>query len=364
MNESRQLGGAIPFLVGLAVLCSAAGCAPASDPTAPGAKLHWRKSTPLPEPRAGHAAGLLDGKFVIAGGTWWEGEKGNWTQKIFSASTHAFDPETESWERLPDAPFPFGYSAYAVVENRLYVLGGFDGKQEIRKILRLSRQGDEYQWEVFGELPRTRLFGWAGSSGSSLYLLGGVERFEPTDEAGTCCTSKTATNSLSVLDTAAPDKGWRELSPYPGGKRWLFAAAGNGESFWLFGGIDIPEAGAPPVRFNQALHYDLEQDPLGGTPSLARRNPGGQAAGSASHPGEDPVHELCQNGVAARPAKPGVQPADTPARRSLRGQVCPARWPHHRRRRREQDRIFPAAVGMDLHRGVPAGVAATGKELA
>ncbi|MXZ34936.1 MAG: DUF1668 domain-containing protein, partial [Acidobacteria bacterium] len=174
MNESRRLGGAIPFLVGLAVLCSATGCAPASDPTAPGAKLHWRKSTPLPEPRAGHAAGLLDGKFVIAGGTWWVGEKGNWTQKIFSASTHAFDPETETWERLPDAPFPFGYSAHAVVENRLYVLGGFDGRQEIRKILRLSRKGDGYEWEVFGELPGTRLFGWAGSSGSSLYLLGGV----------------------------------------------------------------------------------------------------------------------------------------------------------------------------------------------
>ena len=260
MNEIRRLGGAIPLLLGLAVLCAAPGCAPASDPSAPGAKLHWRKSTPLPEPRAGHAAGLMDGKFVIAGGTWWEGEKGNWTQKIFSASTHAFDPQSETWERLPDAPFPFGYSAHAVVENRLYVLGGFDGRQEIRKILRLSRQGEGYRWEVFGELPRTRLFGWAGSSGSSLYLLGGVERFEPTDEAGTCCTSKTATNSLSVLDTAAPDKGWRELSPYPGGKRWLFAAEGDGNTFWLFGGIDIPEAGAPPIRFNQALRYDLKQD--------------------------------------------------------------------------------------------------------
>ena len=65
---------------------------------------------------------------------------------------------------------------------------------------------------------------------------------------------------MSVLDTAAPEKGWRELSPYPGGKRWLFAAEGDGEKFWLFGGIDTPEAGAPPVRFNQALHYDLKQD--------------------------------------------------------------------------------------------------------
>ena len=268
MNGSRLLGGATLFLLGLAGLCAIPGCSPASDPSAPGTKLQWRKSTPLPEPRAGHAAGLLDGKFVIAGGTWWEGEKGNWTQKIFSASTHAFDPDTETWEQLPDAPFPFGYAAFAVVEDRLYVLGGFDGRQEIRKILRLSRKGDGYQWEVFGELPGTRLFGWAGSSGSSLFLLGGVERFEPTDEAGTCCTSKTATNRLSVLDTASPEKGWRELSPYPGKKRWLFSAEGDGESIWMFGGIDSQQAGAPPIRFSQALHYDLKQDLWEELPSL------------------------------------------------------------------------------------------------
>ena len=231
MNSSRLLGGATLFLLGLAGLCAIPGCSPASDPSAPGTKLQWRKSTPLPEPRAGHAAGLLDGKFVIAGGTWWEGEKGNWTQKIFSASTHAFDPDTEKWERLPDAPFPFGYAAYTVVENRLYVLGGFDGRQESRKILRLSRKGDGYLWEVFGELPETRLFGWAGSSGASLFLLGGVERFEPTDETGTCCTSKTATNRLSVPGHGLARKGLAgTVTLSRQGKRWLFAAEGDGES--------------------------------------------------------------------------------------------------------------------------------------
>ena len=132
----------------------------------------------------------------------------------------------------------------------------------------MSRKGDGYLWEVFGELPETRLFGWAGSSGASLFLLGGVERFEPTDEAGTCCTSKTATNRLSVLDTASPEKGWRELSPYPGKKRWLFSAEGDGENLWMFGGIDSQQAGAPPIRFSQALHYDLKQDLWEELPSL------------------------------------------------------------------------------------------------
>ena len=325
MNGSRLLGGATLFLLGLAGLCAIPGCSPASDPSAPGTKLQWRKSTPLPEPRAGHAAGLLDGKFVIAGGTWWEGEKGNWTQKIFSASTHAFDPDTEKWERLPDAPFPFGYAAYTVVENRLYVLGGFDGRQESRKILRLSRKGDGYLWEVFGELPETRLFGWAGSSGASLFLLGGVERFEPTDETGTCCTSKTATNRLSVLDTVSPEKGWRELSPYPGKKRWLFSAEGDGESIWMFGGIDSQQAGAPPIRFSQALHYDLKQDLWEELPSLPPETLEATPLVALHHSGENPLHELCQNGVAARSANLGVQPADTHARRGLRGSVRLAR---------------------------------------
>ena len=139
-------------------------------------------------------------------------------------------------------------------------LGGFDGKQEIRKILRLSRQGDGYQWEIFGELPRTRLFGWAGSSGSSLYLLGAVEPLRTHRRGRHLRHLQDGHQQLERPGHGRARQGWRELSPYPGGKRWLFAAEGDGESFWLFGGIDTPEAGAPPLRFNQALHYDLKQD--------------------------------------------------------------------------------------------------------
>ena len=130
---------------------------------------------------------------------------------------------------------------------------------------------------------------------------------------------------------------------------WLFAAEGDGKNFWLFGGIDIPEAGAPPVRFNQALHYDLKQDLWEELPPCPTR-PWRPGRWLRSYSGENPLHELCQDGVAARPANPGVQPADTHARRSLRGQVCLDRRPHHRRPGREQDRVSPAAVGVDLHR--------------
>ena len=243
-------------LCGLGALLLSAGAAPASPPR----DLSWKKSTPLPEPRAGYAAGVLDGKLVIAGGTFWEGKKGNWTQKIFSARTHAFDPATEKWEQLPDAPIPFGYAACTVVDNRLYVLGGYDGEKESLKILTLELQGSSYVWKIFGELPETRLFGWAFGVGSSIYLLGGVVKFEPMDEIGTCCTSRTATNQLQVLDTTNPEKGWRELSPYPGGKRWLFSAETDGESLWMFGGIYSANASDPATKFRQVLRYSFQKD--------------------------------------------------------------------------------------------------------
>ena len=222
--------------------------------------LRWTKSSPLPDPRAGYAAGVLDGKVVIAGGTYWEGRKGRWTKKVFSARTHLYDPTTRTWERLADAPIPFGYAAFAVVQNRLYVMGGYTGNEESGKILVLERQGSTYTWRVFGELPETRLFGWAKGIGDSIYLLGGVREFEPTDDVGSCCTSKTATTRLMVLDTVKPEQGWRDLTPYPGGKRWAFAAESDGETIWMFGGIHAENAADTLTRYNDVFRYSIGND--------------------------------------------------------------------------------------------------------
>jgi len=53
--------------------------------------IAWRESTLTPEPRAGYSSGVIGGKLLLFGGTYWEGTKGNWTKKIFSAAVHAFD---------------------------------------------------------------------------------------------------------------------------------------------------------------------------------------------------------------------------------------------------------------------------------
>jgi N-acetylneuraminic acid mutarotase len=85
----------------------------------PTRSVQWSLSTPLPEPRAGYAAGILNGKLIIAGGSYWEGTKGKWIRKLYTTSTHAFDPATERWEQLPDMPIALGYAASVEVGNRL-----------------------------------------------------------------------------------------------------------------------------------------------------------------------------------------------------------------------------------------------------
>src|SRR6266567_7679511 len=115
--------------------------------------LHWSLSTPMPEPRSDYAAGVVGGKLVIAGGTYWTGSKGNWIKKHFSASTHAFDPESQTWGKLPDLPVPLGCAGAAVVGDRLFVVGGFTGSEINRKIFVLERRQGNYAWSEFGEVP-------------------------------------------------------------------------------------------------------------------------------------------------------------------------------------------------------------------
>ena len=226
----------------------------------PTLSVQWSHSTPLPEPRSGYAAGILNGKLIIAGGSYWEGTKGKWTRKLYTTSTHAFDPTTERWERLPDMPIALGYAASVVVGSRLYVLGGLArGKEESRKVYVLEWKDSGYGWSKLANLPGPRLFAKAVRIGENIFLLGGVTQFEPYDPSGTCCTSKSATRDLIFLDTTYPQRGWQRLPSFPGPKRWLFCAETDGESIWMIGGIDQQLMTDPTSEYDEVWRYDVSR---------------------------------------------------------------------------------------------------------
>lgn len=220
--------------------------------------LHWSHSAPFPEPTSGYGAGVIHGEIVLAGGTYWVGAPHHWTQKIFSATTYMFDPPTERWQKLSDEPVPLGYAASAVINDKLFVIGGYTGQRASRLIFTLTKEQTHYVWKKFGDLPAGRVFAQAVAVGNNIYLLGGLTDFEPMDAIGTCCTTRTATNTLMVLDTTKAGVEWRELAPYPGGKRWNFTAATDGNYLWMFGGQYRADVKASAHNFTEVLRYELK----------------------------------------------------------------------------------------------------------
>lgn len=245
--------------------------------------LRWKESTPFPEARSGYAAGVINGRLVIAGGTYWSGTPGHWIKKFFSATTQAFNPSTQQWENMPDLPVPLGYPASVVIGNRLYVMGGYTGHEVNRKIFVLERSGGRYSWSTLREKSPARIFASAVSRGSLIYLVGGTRLFEAFDAAGTCCTSNTATKTLFVFDTEHPTKGWRKLPPYPGKARWLSTVAIDGNSIWLFGGLFQGSLKSPATNYRGVLRYNLQQQQWSVMPPLPKRAASGQPLCSLAH---------------------------------------------------------------------------------
>ncbi len=219
-------------------------------------RIAWHHDTPTPEPRAGYGVGVLGGRLILIGGTFWEGNKGNWTKKVFTAATHAFHPFAHVWEKLPDAPVTLGYPASAQVGDEIYVLGGVQDGRPSRNVLALRQEKGGFAWRKATPLPENRVFGSAVTIGRTIYLIGGTREFEPFDAKGTCCTTKTDTSTVWSLDTANPAADWKALESYPGQARWNARAATDGHSIFLFGGVHRPRQQDPVLKFNEVLRFD------------------------------------------------------------------------------------------------------------
>jgi N-acetylneuraminic acid mutarotase len=196
----------------------------------------------------------------LIGGTYWEGEKGNWTLKVFSGSTHVFDPSDRSWHKLPDAPVTLGYPACATVGREIFVMGGMQDGQPSPDVYTVQRDGSGLKWLRHSQLPEARLFASAVSIKRSIYILGGTRQFEPFDAKGTCCTSLTATNTLWVLDTTDAAKTWKPLAKIPGELRWGERAVTDGAAIYLFGGGYQAKVDDPVKKFNEVLRYEPSTD--------------------------------------------------------------------------------------------------------
>jgi N-acetylneuraminic acid mutarotase len=78
----------------------------------------WSSAAPLPSPRGGHAAVVLNGKIHVLGG-------GNSERTL--ADHSVYDPATDAWRDAAPLPRAQGSVAAVVFHNRIYAIGGRSG---------------------------------------------------------------------------------------------------------------------------------------------------------------------------------------------------------------------------------------------
>lgn len=198
----------------------------------------WAERAPIPVPRSFYAAGALDGRLVVAGGTYWRNGRKFWCDRV-----DCFDPRSNRWESAAPMPQRWGEGTSATCDGALYVLGGGAEGSTVATVLSF-RNG------AWNELPRMilpaprRLVSAVVADGT-LYVLGGL--------AGAGFDS-----AVSTAWSAKPGEAWADRAPVPGPPRFNAAAAAVDGRIILAGGA-TPERGGLR-NLDDILSYDPHKD--------------------------------------------------------------------------------------------------------
>lgn len=265
--------------------------------TAASSILRWTQGKDLPLPKGGYASGILDGKLVLAGGTYWKDNQKLWLDEVV-----AYDPSRDTWEKLPPLPRLLAYGASATFQETFYVLGGAGPEKPDRAGYRLEKQAGKYGWSEFTPLPADRCYAKAVVAGDRLYLIAGSENANDLS---------TATRSLLSVGLSEKHPQWKTLAPIPGEGRAIHAVAACKGSIFVFGGCYSDGQGIHNLA--SAYRYDPSSDRW----TRLKDAPAPVRAWSASSP-DDRIIFLFAGFASPTPSDPSIPQAGQFERRVYR----------------------------------------------
>lgn len=139
----------------------------------------WSITTPLPEGR--HHAGIasLNGLLYVVGG---------FTKSLMSvwhavATVYQYDPANQEWRELAPMPTARGALGVAVYQNRLYAIGGYDGKHNSGSVEIFDPQTNT--WSSGAPMPTPRDHLAVATAGNRIYAIGGRPELDYRRNMGT-----------------------------------------------------------------------------------------------------------------------------------------------------------------------------------
>ncbi len=199
-------------------------------------KLSWHEMAELPRPVAGYMGGAVHGQLVIAGGSYWENGKKQWSNLV-----QAFDPSTNTWTNLAALPAARSDAASATLDDDFYCFGGGSGNEVLADAIVLHNN----RWSRVkdADLPEPRLYAVAVSSGGWIYVLGGIPK-----------AGNYKTMSSDFWRWRPGEKKWEMLPPLPGPGRISHAMTVIDGNIYVLGGATT--GGQEVENLKDAYRYD------------------------------------------------------------------------------------------------------------
>lgn len=182
------------------------------------AKIAWEMKAPVPQPRTEVSAAVLDGKIYLIGGFAKEG---------VASRVERYDPATDRWSSRASMPVPLHHAGAAALNGKIYVVGGLEGGRSWKPSGGLWEYDPRTdRWTAKQEMPTARGAMGVGVWEGKLHVVGGLAATRPFELLGN-------TGANEVYDPATDQ--WRKKAPLPTPRDHLAVAVVNGK-FHAIGG--------------------------------------------------------------------------------------------------------------------------------
>lgn len=189
-----------------------------SAPT--GTTISWDAVAPSPINRAESNGAVVNGKLYVLGGLYVDDG-----EILATTRSDVYDPATNTWSRIEDCPDKVTHSGIVVVGDTIWLIGGYFGDHPGpggKKVWKYDTSSDS--WSRGPDLPFSRGAGGAALLNNQIHFFGGMG-YDRTWES----------SSHWVLDLSNQGAGWKSRAPLINARNHTSGAAVNGYVYCIGG---------------------------------------------------------------------------------------------------------------------------------